>query len=58
MAVIDANCLVMSLQFSGLENDCVTFLQLVKAVKLLAGGATERIFYLDFACRTEFSSPF
>ena len=25
----------------GLENDCVTFLQLVKAVKLLTGGATE-----------------
>ena len=27
---------------------CITFLQLVKAVKLSTGGATETIFYLDF----------
>ena len=44
MAVNDANCLVMSKQFSWLENDCITFLQLVKAVKLSTGGSSETIF--------------
>ena len=39
MALNDANCLVMLQQFSGLENDFVIFLLLVRAVKLLAGGS-------------------
>ena len=49
MTVNDANCLVMSQQFpkagesfSGLENNCETFLQLAKAVKTSTGGATGR----------------
>ena len=40
--------------FSRLELNSLTFLQLVKAVKTLTGGATWSIIYFDFACTTNF----
>ena len=44
--------------FSRLESNSLTFLQLVKAVKTLTGGATGSIFYFDFACTTNLPFPF
>ena len=40
--------------FSRLDSNSLTFLQLVKAVKTLTGGATWSIIYFDFACTTNF----
>ena len=44
--------------FSRLKSNSLTFLQLVKAVKTLTGGATGPVFYFDFACTTNFPFPF
>ena len=43
---------------SRLESNSLTFLQLVKDVKTLTGGATGSVFYFDFACTTNFPFPF
>ena len=42
--------------FSRLDSNSLTFLQLVKAVKTLTGGATWSIIYFDFVCTTNFPS--
>ena len=41
-----------------MDSNSLTFLQLVKAVKTLTGGATWSIIYFDFACTTNFPFPF
>ena len=43
---------------SRLESNSLTFLQLVKAVKTSAGGATGSMFYFDFSCTMNFPFPF
>ena len=40
--------------FPRLDSNGLTFLQLIKAVKTLTGGATWSIIYFDFACTTNF----
>ena len=40
--------------FSRLDSNSLTFLQLVKAVKTLTGGATWSIIYFDLVCTTNF----
>ena len=44
--------------FSRLDSNSLTFLQLVKAVKTLTGGATWSIIYFDLCMYNEFSFSF